>query len=211
MTRRLNLAVLLSGTGRSLENLQQAILAGRLSARIAVVVSSKRQAYGLVRAQQHGLEAIAVPRRDYTDTLAFSQAINLVLGRYPVDLVVLAGFLSLYHPPAHLASCVMNIHPALLPAFGGPGMYGEHVHQAVLEAGVKVSGCTVHFADAQYDHGPIIAQAAVPVLEDDTAETLAARVFEAECQLYPQAIQLCAENRLRVEGRRVHILPAAAS
>ncbi|MBM3224036.1 MAG: phosphoribosylglycinamide formyltransferase [Candidatus Tectomicrobia bacterium] len=211
MTRVLQLAVLLSGSGRTLENLQQAILAGRLHAQVAVVVSSKRDAYGLVRARQYHLDAVAVPRKDYPEASAFSTAINAVLARYPIDLVVLAGFLSLYHPPPALTDCVMNVHPALLPAFGGKGFYGERVHRAVLEAGVKLSGCTVHFADAIYDHGPIILQAAVPVEEDDTSETLAARVFTAECALYPRAIQLFADNRLRREGRRVRILPDTAA
>ena len=211
MARLLNLAVLLSGSGRTLENVQQAILAGRLSARVAVVVSSKSEAYGLVRARQHGLDAVAVPRRAYPDLRAFNNAVNAVLARYPIDLVLLAGFLSLYQPPPALVGRVMNIHPALLPAFGGQGLYGERVHRAVLEAGVKLSGCTVHFADACYDHGPIILQAAVPVYDDDTVEALAARVFAAECELYPQAIQLFAEDRLCVEGRRVRILPAARS
>ena len=211
MVRILNLAVLLSGSGRTLENVQQAILAGRLSARVAVVVSSKSEAYGLVRARQHGLDAVAVPRRAYPDLRAFNNAVNAVLARYPIDLVLLAGFLSLYQPPPALVGRVMNIHPALLPAFGGQGLYGERVHRAVLEAGVKLSGCTVHFADACYDHGPIILQAAVPVYDDDTVEALAARVFAAECELYPQAIQLFAEDRLCVEGRRVRILPAARS
>ena len=211
MARILKLAVLLSGSGRTLENVQQAILAGRLSARVVVVVSSKSAAYGLVRARQHGLDAVVVPRRDYPDLQAFNDAINAVLARYPIDLVILAGFLSLYQPPPALIGRVMNIHPALLPAFGGRGLYGERVHRAVLESGVKLSGCTVHFADACYDHGPIILQAAVPVDDDDTVESLAARVFAAECELYPQAIQLCAENRLCIEGRRVRILPAAPS
>jgi formyltetrahydrofolate-dependent phosphoribosylglycinamide formyltransferase len=210
MARILNLAVLLSGSGRSLENLQQAIAEGRLSARVAVVVSSKRDAYGLVRARQYGMDAVAVPRKEYADLEAFNAAINAVLARYAIDLVVLAGFLSLYQPSSALVGKVLNIHPALLPAFGGQGLYGDRVHRAVIAAGVKVTGCTVHFADAVYDHGPIILQAAVPVLDDDTVETLAARVFAVECTLYPQAIQLCAENRLRVEGGRVHILPAAS-
>jgi formyltetrahydrofolate-dependent phosphoribosylglycinamide formyltransferase len=211
MARVLNLAVLLSGSGRTLENLQQAILAGRLSARVTIVVSSKSEAYGLVRARHYGINAVAVPRRHYVDLPAFHQAINVVLARYPVDLVVLAGFLSLYAPPPSLVGRVMNVHPALLPAFGGTGFYGDRVHRAVLESGVKLSGCTVHFADACYDHGPIILQAAVPVEDDDTVESLAARVFEAECTLYPQAIQLFAEGRLRITGRRVRILPAASS
>jgi len=211
MARILNLAVLLSGSGRTLENVQQAILTGRLSARVVVVVSSKSAAYGLVRARQHGLDAVAVPRRDYPDLQAFNDALHVVLARYPIDLVLLAGFLSLYQPPPALVGRVMNIHPALLPAFGGQGLYGDRVHRAVLESGVKLSGCTVHFADACYDHGPIILQAAVPVYDDDTRESLAARVFAAECELYPQAIQLYAEDRLRIAGRRVRTLPAAPS
>jgi phosphoribosylglycinamide formyltransferase-1 len=211
MARVLNLAVLLSGSGRTLENFQQVIMAGRLNARVVVVVSSKEDAYGLVRARQHGLEAVAVPRRSYLDPQAFNAAVNAVFAHYPIDLVILAGFLSLYEPPPALVGRVMNMHPALLPAFGGKGFYGNRVHRAVLESGVKLSGCTVHFADACYDHGPIILQAAVPVEDDDTVESLAARVFAAECTLYPQAIQLFAENRLRVEGRRVRILPAPSS
>ena len=205
----LRIAVLLSGTGRSLANLQQEIAAGRLRADITVVVSSKPEAYGLERAKAHGLDAVAVPRREHADLEAFNAAINAVLVPYDVDLVVLAGFLSLYQPLPALAGRVMNIHPALLPAFGGKGFYGDRVHQAVLDSGVKVSGCTVHFADSQYDHGPIILQTAVPVFDDDTVPSLAARVFAAECEAYPRAIQLYADDRLRLEGRRVRILPAA--
>ena len=203
----LRIAVLLSGTGRSLDNLQQEIAAGRLHADVAVVVSSKPEVYGLERAKAHGLDAVAVPRREHADLEAFNAAINAVLVPYDVDLVVLAGFLSLYQPLPALAGRVMNIHPALLPAFGGKGFYGDRVHQAVLDSGVKVSGCTVHFADSQYDHGPIILQTAVPVLDDDTVPSLAARVFAAECEAYPRAIQLFADDRLRLEGRRVRILP----
>jgi folate-dependent phosphoribosylglycinamide formyltransferase PurN len=155
------------------------------------------------------MDAVAIPRREYTELTNFQTAINAVLQRYPIDLVVLAGFLSLYAPPPALEGKVMNVHPALLPAFGGKGFYGDRVHRAVLEAGVKISGCTVHFADAHYDHGPIILQEAVPVLDDDTIDSLAARVFAAECSLYPQAIQLFAENRLRIEGRRVRCLSPA--
>jgi formyltetrahydrofolate-dependent phosphoribosylglycinamide formyltransferase len=203
----LRIAVLLSGTGRSLDNLQQEIAAGRLRADIAVVISSKPEAYGLVRAKAHGLDAVAVSRRDYPDLEAFNAAINAALVPYDVGLVVLAGFLSLYQPPPELAGRVMNIHPALLPAFGGKGFYGDRVHRAVLESGVKVSGCTVHFADSRYDCGPIILQTAVPVLEDDTVQSLAARVFAAERKAYPQAIQLFADDRLCLEGRRVRVLP----
>ena len=138
-------------------------MSGRLSARVSIVLCSICEAYGLVRARQHGLDAVAVPRRDYPDLQAFNGAVNTILACYPIDLVVLAGFLSLYEPPPALVGRVMNVHPALLPAFGGKGFYGERVHRAVLESGVKLSGCTVHFTDACYDHGPIILQAAVPV------------------------------------------------
>lgn len=211
MPQTLNLAVLLSGSGRSLENFHQLIQQGRLSARIAVVISSKADAYGLQRARQYGLDAAAVPRRDYDSLAAFNDAINDVLSRYDIDLVVLAGFLSLYRPPSYLTGCVMNIHPALLPAFGGKGLYGDRVHRAVIESGVKLSGCTVHFADEHYDQGPIILQKAVPVKDDDTVERLAARVFAAECDIYPKAIQLYAENRLEIDNRRVRIRPPTAA
>ena len=119
----------------------------------------------------------------------------------------MAGFLKRVTIPEDFANRVTNIHPGLIPAFCGHGFYGHHVHEAVLDYGAKLSGCTVHFADNQYDHGPVILQRAVPVLDDDTAETLAARVFEAECEAYPEAIQLIAQGRVRVEGRKVRILP----
>ena len=122
-----------------------------------------------------------------------------------VDLVVMGGFLKRLTIPDDFANRVINIHPALIPAFCGKGFYGHHVHEAVLEYGAKLSGCTVHFADNQYDHGPVILQKAVPVLDDDTPDTLAARVFEAECEAYPEALQLIAAGRVQVEGRRVRI------
>jgi phosphoribosylglycinamide formyltransferase-1 len=121
-------------------------------------------------------------------------------------LVCLAGFLQLISIPEDFQGRVMNIHPALIPAFCGKGFYGHHVHEAVLAYGVKITGCTVHFCDNQYDHGPIILQRAVPVLDDDTPDSLAARVFQQECEAYPEAIRLFAEGRLRIEGRRVRIL-----
>ena len=119
---------------------------------------------------------------------------------------LLGGFLQLVQVPDDFLGRVMNIHPSLIPAFCGKGFYGEYVHEAVLAMGVKVTGCTVHFADNEYDHGPIILQRAVPVLDTDTAEILAARVFQQECEAYPEAIRLFAEGKLRIEGRRVKIL-----
>src|SRR5207249_9123441 len=125
------------------------------------------------------------------------------------DLVCMAGFLQLVQIPEDYLGRVMNIHPALIPAFCGKGFHGRHVHEAVIESGVKVTGCTVHFADNVYDNGPIILQRTVPVLDDDTPDMLAARVFEQECAAYPEAIRLFGEDRLKIEGRRVRILPEA--
>jgi phosphoribosylglycinamide formyltransferase 1 len=122
-----------------------------------------------------------------------------------VQLVVMGGFLKHVLIPADFEHRVMNIHPGLIPAFCGQGFYGHHVHQAVLDYGAKISGCTVHFADNQYDHGPIILQRTVPVLDDDTPEALAARIFEQECEAYPEAVRLFAEGRLQVDGRRVRV------
>jgi phosphoribosylglycinamide formyltransferase-1 len=202
------LAVLLSGGGTTLQNFLDRIAAGTLPAEIAVVVASRADAHGLERARRAGVPAVVVARKAYADAERFNDALHAALVPFGVDLVVLAGFLSLFQPRARYAGRVMNIHPALIPAFCGPGFYGARVHQAVIESGVRVSGCTVHFADDQYDHGPIILQGAVPVLDDDTPDTLAARVHAVENELYPEAIRLWAAGRLRIEGRRVHILPA---
>lgn len=202
-------AVLLSGGGRTLRNLLDHADRGELGgARVVAVVASKPGLKGQAVAEEAGIPAYVVPRKEHADNASFSAAINDVLGPHDPELIVLAGFLSLYHPPDHLRDRVMNIHPALLPSFGGQGYYGHRVHQAVLDYGCKVSGCTVHFADSEYDSGPIIVQRCVPVLEEDDADTLAARVFEQECVAYPQAVRLFAEGRLRRDGRRVRITPS---
>ena len=202
----LRLAVLLSGSGTTLQNLIDHIAAGKLHAIIVVVIGSRPDAYGLERAKQYGLEAICIPRRAYRHAQAYDKELDRTLERYTPDLIVLAGYLHLFRFAPQYRGRVMNIHPALVPAFSGKGFYGLRVHQAVLEAGVKLTGCTVHFADEAYDHGPIIVQRAVPVLEHDTPHTLAQRVFVEECHAYPEAIQLFAEGRLQIEGRRVRIL-----
>jgi len=207
MADPIRLAVLLSGSGTSLQNLLDRIADGRLSTRIAVVVGSRSDAFGLERARRAGIPTVLIARHAYPDATAFNDALHAALDPHAPDLVVLAGFLSLFEPRARYAGRVMNIHPALIPAFCGEGFYGHRVHDAVLAAGVKVSGCTVHFADDHYDRGPIILQGCVPVLDDDTAATLAARVMALEYELYPQAIQLFADRRLAVEGPRVRILP----
>jgi formyltetrahydrofolate-dependent phosphoribosylglycinamide formyltransferase len=199
----LSIAVLLSGSGRSLQNLLDRIADGRLPARVAVVISNRPEAYGLKRARQAGVATAAVERKAYHDRDDFSTAIFDHCRAAGAELVCMAGFLQLLRIPDDFAGRVMNIHPALLPSFGGQGMYGRHVHEAVLEYGAKLSGCTVHFADNDYDHGPVILQRGVEVRDDDTPDSLGERVFAAECEAYPEAIRLFAEGKLHLHGRRV--------
>ena len=208
-SRPLRLAVLLSGAGTSLENLFERIEAGELAAEVVVVIASKQEAQGLERARRRGVPAFAVPRRSHRDVREFNDAIHALLDRYEPDLVALLGFLSPFETRGRYAGRAINVHPALLPGFCGKGFYGPRVHEAVLEAGVKVTGATVHFVDAGYDTGPIILQEALPVLEDDTPESLAARVQALERRLVPEAIRLFAAGRLVLDGRRVRIKPGA--
>jgi formyltetrahydrofolate-dependent phosphoribosylglycinamide formyltransferase len=203
----LRVAVLLSGNGTTLQNLLDRSADGRLPAQVAVVISNHGDAFGLTRAERAGVPTAVVERRGCASREEFSQRIFGVCRQERVHLVCLAGFMQLVLIPDDFLGRVMNIHPALIPAFCGRGYYGHHVHEAVLAYGAKLSGCTVHFADNQYDHGPIIVQRPVPVLDDDTPDSLAARVFEQECEAYPEAIRLFGEGRLRIEGRRVRILP----
>jgi phosphoribosylglycinamide formyltransferase 1 len=172
---------------------------------VACVISSRANAYGLERAKNHGVPAVAIVRKEFADTQAFSEAVWAEVRKYEPDLIALAGFMSLLDIPPEYEHRLVNSHPALIPAFCGKGMYGHHVHEAVIAYGTKISGATIHFVDAEYDHGPIILQESVPVLDDDTPDSLAERVMAKERELYPRAIQLFAENRLRIEGRRVRI------
>lgn len=197
------LGVLLSGSGSTLQNLLDRIGAGQLDARVEVVVSSRKKAYGIERAKQHGLATAVVARRDFGDEEAFNDALHAELDQYAIDLLVLAGFMSRLRIGEKWRNRVLNVHPALIPAFCGQGYYGHYVHEAVLEYGAKITGATVHFADERYDHGPIILQKAIDVLDTDTPDSLAERVQEVEREIYPEAIQLFAENRLEVRGRRV--------
>lgn len=204
MARRpLKLAVLMSGGGRTLLNLQDHIEAGTLEAAVQVAVSSRGDVAGVTRSRERGLPVTVIERRKLTTEAFQQQVTDAVAG---ADLVCMAGFLSLWRIPEGLYGRVINIHPALLPEFGGRGMYGHHVHEAVLAAGRKESGCTVHVCDNEYDHGPIILQRKVPVLPGDTPDELAARVFEQECIAYPRAVQLYCEDRIRIEGPEVRIL-----
>jgi formyltetrahydrofolate-dependent phosphoribosylglycinamide formyltransferase len=205
MDHPIRLAVLVSGSGTTLQNFLDRIKDGRLRAQVVLVVSNRADAFGLKRAEKAAVPAVLVERKDHPSREAFSQRIFDLCRQAGADLVCLAGFLQLIQIPEDFTGRVLNIHPALIPAFCGKGFYGHHVHEAALAYGVKVSGCTVHFADNVYDHGPIILQRTVPVAEDDTPDTLAARVFAEECEAYPEAIRLFAEGRLRVEGRKVRI------
>lgn len=196
------LVVLISGGGTTLQNLLDRIATGQLNAKIVGVISSRAGVGGMTRAEQAGIPTEIVPPGP-----TLSERVFAAVQRFAGELVILAGWLHLLPIPERWLGRVLNIHPSLLPAFGGRGMYGLRVHRAVLEFGVKVSGCTVHFADNEYDTGPIILQSVVPVDTDDTPESLAARVFAQECEAYPEAIRLWAAGRLRIEGRRVRILP----
>ena len=198
-------AVLISGTGRTLQNLIDQISAGRVPARIVRVISSRAEGIGPARARLAGIETVALPRARYATDDAYSEAVAAVIDRTPIELVAMAGFVHLFRIPEKLQGRVMNIHPALLPAFGGHGFYGERVHEAVLRAGARESGCTVHFADNEYDRGPIVLQRKVPVLPGDTPGTLAKRVFFEECRAYPEAIRLFAEGRIKIKDGKVEI------
>jgi phosphoribosylglycinamide formyltransferase 1 len=211
----LRTGVLVSGGGRSLENLCARIADGRLTGiDVTVVVASRATSGALGRAATYGVPARVVRPVDYDrDAARHSDAVSAVLDEFRVDLVVLAGWLHFYLIPDRFARRVVNIHPSLIPAFCGKGYFGHHVHQAVLDFGAKVTGCTVHIADNEYDNGPIVLQRAVPVMEDDDADSLADRVFLAETEALPAALQLFADGRLQIEGagKRVRVLPAAAA
>ena len=202
----LRVAVLLSGSGTTLENLIERRAKGALDAEFAVVISSRPNAFGLERARRHGIPAHVVERRAYPDEHAFNDALHRILDEYQPGLLVLAGFLSRLELRSYAGRAV-NIHPALIPAFSGQGFYGARVHRAVLESGVKLTGVTVHFCGDEYDTGPIILQEGVPVEDDDTLESLTRRVQTKERELYPRALQLLCEGRVRVEGSRARILP----
>ncbi len=202
----IRLAVCVSGGGTTLQNLIDLIRARRLNAQIVQVVASRPRIGAIARA-----EAVSIPLSLASQTAhssaEFSASVFDPIRHSRADLVVLGGFLALVKIPRDYKGRVINVHPSLIPAFCGKGYYGAKVHQAVIESGARVSGCTVHFADEVYDSGPIISQRTVPVHDDDTTESLAARVFVEECKALPEAIEHYAAGRLRVEGRRVFVLP----
>lgn len=204
--QKLRLGVLISGGGRTLVNFVEQIKAGRLRAEVKVVISSLPEVKGVERARAANLPVVIVRKKDHPDEAEFSELITEALEAHDVQLACLAGWTCFWRIPDRWIGRVMNIHPALLPKYGGKGFYGHHVHEAVLAAGDKESGCTVHFANNKYDAGPIVLQRKIPVLPGDDADTLAARVFEQETLAYPEAIRLFAEGRLKLVGDRVEIL-----
>jgi phosphoribosylglycinamide formyltransferase-1 len=205
----LRLGILVSGGGTNLQAIIDKIECGYLAGcEIATVVSSRQDAYALERAAKYGIPSACISKKNFSDPDDYDRAMLEHFGRYNVDLVVLAGFLSMLGSSFVEAyrNRIMNIHPSLIPSFCGKGFYGIIPHKAALDYGVKVTGATVHFVDYEYDSGPIILQKAVEVLDDDTPESLQARVMkEAEWELLPEAIKLYSEGRLTVEGRKVHI------
>lgn len=205
-TKSLRCVVLLSGGGTTLQNLIDQQEQAKCPIEIVLVISSHKDAFGLERARKHNLPARAIHRKDYATWEEFNRDIVQAVEDVKPDLILMAGFMFLFRPGSEYHGRILNVHPALIPAFCGKGMYGHHVHEAVLEYGVKVTGATVHFVDEGYDTGPIILQKAVEVYDDDTPDTLAARVQAAEREIYPEAIRLFAANRLRIEGRRVKIV-----
>lgn len=203
MSQQLPIAVLISGSGTTLKNLLQKIESDRLPIDVKLVISSSAKAGGLRYAEAADIPSQVIRERDYESNEEFGEAVFQAIRDAGIELVVMGGFLKFLPIPTDFENCVVNIHPGLIPAFCGKGFYGLRVHQAVLDYGAKISGCTVHFVDNEYDHGPIILQRVVEVRDDDTAETLQRRVFEQECEAYPEAIRLFAEGRLKVVDRRV--------
>jgi phosphoribosylglycinamide formyltransferase 1 len=205
--RRLRLACLISGGGRTMLNLADRIDDGSLPASIELVVASRANAAGVEKAKQRGLNTHAVLRRDFDSDKAMHDRISHLLREHKIDLVCLCGYLRWVRIDPDFQWRFINIHPALLPDFGGPGMHGERVHEAVLKSDRTLTGCTAHFVDEHYDHGPTILQRTCPVLPGDDVPMLAARVFEQECLAYPEAVRLIAEDRVRVEDDRVVVEP----
>lgn len=202
LDRPVRLGVLISGGGTTLLNFVDCIKAGQLNATIPIVIASQPDCKGVQRAKEAGLKCIAISRRDFSSVKAYSECVFNELRQVDVELVTLAGFLNLLQIPDDYLLKVLNIHPSLIPAFCGKGMYGHHVHAAVVSRGAKVTGCTVHFADNEYDHGPIVIQKTVQVPDKATSDDVATLVFEQEKIAYPEAIRRCISGRLNVDGSR---------
>ncbi len=207
MSDPLRIAAMISGGGRTLTNILDRIDSRELNAAVELVIASRGEIAGVELAQARGRDVRIVRQRDFASEDDMHDSISAALTKKRIELVCLCGYLRWFRVDEPFIGRVMNIHPALLPDFGGQGMHGAAVHQAVLEAGHRFSGCTVHFVDEEYDHGPVVLQRTCPVLPDDDHASLAARVFDLECQAYPEAIRLFAARRLVVDSGRVQILP----
>lgn len=205
MAKKISLAVLISGSGTTLKNFIDKIDEGVLDASIKIVISSNPNAYGLNYAKDNKIDTDVINPKDFNGKFEFSQAITNEIDKYSIDLILLAGFSHLFHIPDKYIGKVMNIHPSLIPGFCGKGFFGHHVHEAVIKSNVKISGCTVHFADNEYDHGPVVLQRQVCVKNDDTPDTLASKVGNEERIAYPEAIKLFAEGKLKIVGGTVKI------
>ncbi|HHY13392.1 MAG TPA: phosphoribosylglycinamide formyltransferase [Thermoanaerobacterales bacterium] len=203
----INLGVLVSGGGTNLQAIIDSIEEGKIKGEISIVISSNEKAYALKRAEIHGIPNIFIDSKNFKNQIEYEEHIVRILKAYDIDLVLLAGFMKVLSPVfiSEFRNKIMNIHPALIPAFSGKGFYGSRVHKAVIEYGVKISGATVHFVDEGTDTGPIIIQEVVPVLDDDTVDSLAERVLEVEHKIFPEAVKLFSENRLLIRGRKVLI------
>lgn len=205
--KKLRIVFLLSGRGSTLDNLLVAIRDKDIPVEIVKVISSLKTAGGLEIASREGIPSAVVRVKDHPDVAAFSEAVTREIDSAQPDYIVFGGYMCRYLFPERYCNRIINVHPALLPSFGGKGMYGQNVHASVLEHGVKVTGCTVHFVDENYDTGPIIAQKAVKVRESDDTHSLALRVQVAERKLLPRVIRLLAQGRITVAGRKVVITP----
>lgn len=201
----MKLGILISGGGTTFLNLHKRIEAGELKAEIACVISSSKKAKGLERAQEYGYPTAAFSRRRFEDDQAYSLAIQNELQKHGVQLVILAGFLKMFHPGQAFENRCLNIHPSLIPAFCGHGFYGMKVHEGVHARGCKVSGCTIHLVNEQYDAGPIVLQKVVTIADGDSPEDIRAKVFEAECEAYPEAIRYFIDGRVSIENNRTFI------
>lgn len=199
------IAVLISGSGSDLQSIMDGIESGYIKASIEMVISDRKDAYGIERAKSKGISTYVFDRSIYGKNVS-SEVLKLIDGK--VDLVVLAGFLSILQDDIirKFKDRIINIHPSLIPAFCGKGMYGMKVHESAIEYGVKVSGCTVHFVDEGTDSGAIICQRVVPVYPEDTAKTLQQRILTEEHKVLPEVVKLISEGRVKVEGRKVFIV-----
>lgn len=205
--KKLNLVVLCSGGGTNLQAIIDNIEAGKLNAQIKAVISNNSKSGALERARNHNIPAIHLSHKQFTTPEEFDEKLLSILRENETDLVILAGYMKMLSPTVirEYKNRILNIHPALLPSFGGSGMYGIHVHEAVIKSGVKVSGVTVHIVDEIYDHGAIVMQKTVPIMDNDTPESLAERVLKVEHQTYSEALQLFAEERIEIKDNRTYI------